>query len=83
MAWLLYGATHYNIPDWDVGISIIMGLLTYITAPMAVRILISMQFKRYQLALFCYWATGDGSYWLYCRAKMCFTISLTDKDHSG
>ena len=53
MAWLLYGATHYNIPDWDVGISVIMGLLTYITSPMAVRILLSMQFKRYPLALFC------------------------------
>ena len=65
MAWLLYGATHYNIPDWDVGISVIMGLLTYITSPMAVRILLSMQFKRYPLALFCYWATVDGSYWLY------------------
>ena len=36
MAWLLYGATGYGICDWDVGISIIMGGLTYIFAPWSV-----------------------------------------------
>ena len=36
MAWLLYGATHYNIGDWDVGVSIIMGGLTYLLAPWSV-----------------------------------------------
>jgi hypothetical protein len=68
MAWLLYGATHYDIPDWDVGISIIMGMLTYVTAPWAVRILIARRYKYYPLALFFYWLTVDGSYWLYHTA---------------
>lgn len=36
MAWLLYGATHYEIGDWDVGISLIMGVLTYLFAPWTV-----------------------------------------------
>ena len=32
MAWLLYGALTYGIADWDVGISIAMGGLTYLLA---------------------------------------------------
>lgn len=65
MCWLLYGATQYNIPDWDVGISILMGALTYITAPRVVRALISRQYKRYPVAIFFYWFSVDGCYWLY------------------
>ena len=65
MGWLLYGATNYNIPDWDVGISIVMGVLAYTTAPVVVRILISRQYKRYPLAIFGYWFSVDGCYWLY------------------
>ena len=36
MLWLFYGAVNYSICDWDVGISIIMGLLTYVYAPWSV-----------------------------------------------
>ena len=36
MLWLFYGAVNYSISDWDVGISIIMGVLTYIFAPWSV-----------------------------------------------
>jgi hypothetical protein len=36
MAWLLYGATHYEIGDWDIGVSLIMGILTYLFAPWTV-----------------------------------------------
>jgi hypothetical protein len=32
MAWLLYGALNYGISDWDVGISLLMGGLTYVCA---------------------------------------------------
>jgi hypothetical protein len=39
MSWLLYGATHYEIADWDVGVTVVMGTLTYTTAPWAVRML--------------------------------------------
>ncbi len=36
MGWLLYGALFYDIGDWDVGVSIIMGGLTYLAAPWSV-----------------------------------------------
>lgn len=39
MGWLLYGATHYYIGDWDVGVSIIMGGLTYLLAPWSVSLI--------------------------------------------
>jgi hypothetical protein len=33
MALLLYGAVEFGIGDWDVGVTLIMGTLTYATAP--------------------------------------------------
>jgi hypothetical protein len=39
MALLLYGATHFGIADWDVGVTWWMGVLTYLSAPWAVRML--------------------------------------------
>lgn len=36
MLWLFYGAVCYDICDWDVGISLIMGSLTYVFAPWSV-----------------------------------------------
>lgn len=39
MFWLLYGAVCYDICDWDVGISLIMGGLTYIFAPWSVMVI--------------------------------------------
>jgi hypothetical protein len=41
MALLFYGALTYNISDWDVGITIIMGCLTYLMAPWSVYIILS------------------------------------------
>lgn len=40
MTWLIYGALNYNISDWDVGISLIMGGLTYLCAPWSVYVLL-------------------------------------------
>jgi F0F1-type ATP synthase assembly protein I len=36
MAWLIYGALNFKISDWDVGVSILMGGLTYLLAPWTV-----------------------------------------------
>lgn len=68
MAWLIYGALNYDIPDWDIGISLIMGLLAYVTAPWTVRVLIRRRLRLYPAALFAWWFTVDGSYWLYHTA---------------
>ena len=40
MALLLYGALNFGIGDWDVGVTLIMGTLTYVTAPWVARALI-------------------------------------------
>lgn len=72
MAWLIYGALNYGISDWNLGDSLIMGGLTYVTAPGCVRvILLSARDRphywplRILLALAVAWAVVDGSYLLY------------------
>ena len=46
MLWLLYGAVRYDICDWDVGISLIMGGLTYVFAAWSVTtIYTSVRFR--------------------------------------
>ena len=75
MAWLLVGATNYGIDDWDVGISLIMGALTYLCAPWSVRIIFNAVYRQpggwvlqvmaaLLLALF----VVDSVYWLYHTA---------------
>lgn len=39
MAWLLYGALAHDFADWDVGISLLMGGLTFLCAPWTLRAL--------------------------------------------
>ena len=41
MGCLLYGALNFDIMDWDVGITILMGVLTYMMAPWSVYIILS------------------------------------------
>jgi len=41
MSLLFYGALNYGISDWDVGVTIIMGGLTYLMAPWSVYIILS------------------------------------------
>jgi len=70
MGWLIYGALNYQIADWDVGISIIMGTLTYICAPWSVRIiLLSLRERCWSIwtiaALAIAWFVIDGVYVLY------------------
>jgi hypothetical protein len=38
MALLLYGALNFGIGDWDVGVTLLMGTLTYALAPWCVRL---------------------------------------------
>lgn len=65
LALLVFGAFHYNQPDWDVGISFVMGLLAYFTAPWGIIVLKAKRRKLIPLALLAYWFTVDGSYVLY------------------
>lgn len=65
LALLVAGAFHFNQPDWDVGISFVMGLLAYFTAPWAIHVIKAMRWKLLPLVVFAYWVTVDGSYVLY------------------
>lgn len=72
MLWLLYGAIHYDICDWDVGVSLIMGSLTYLLAPWSVLVIYnSCRFRppawplRIIAAFIPAMFAVDWSYWLY------------------
>ena len=32
MLWLIYGALFFDYPDWDIGVSLVMGISTYVFA---------------------------------------------------
>lgn len=75
MSGLLYGALVYGISDWDVGISFIMGGLTYIFAPWTVHVLVNAMKQRPPMwpfhvlgALLPAMFAVDWSYWLYHTA---------------
>lgn len=65
LALLILGAFHYDQPDWDVGVSLVMGLLTYFTAPWVIRTVKAGRWKLFPPALLAYWFAVDGSYVLY------------------
>jgi hypothetical protein len=76
MAWLVYGATHYNFSDWDLGISFLMGPLAYLLAPWSIRVFYDALRAPKQarladllLALLFGWFTVDGVYLLYHTLK--------------
>lgn len=65
LALLLVGADYFNVPDWDYAISVIMAALTYLTAPWSARVLLDRRWAWLPLALFWYYVSVDGCYWLY------------------
>jgi len=64
---LLIGAHYHVAPDWDYPISFIMATLTYLTAPWSVQVFLYRRWKFALLALFWFYVTVDGAYWLYWR----------------
>lgn len=65
---LLVGADYYNAPDWDYTISFIMATLTYLSAPWSVQVFRDRRWRHVPLALFFYYFSVDGCYWLYWRS---------------
>jgi hypothetical protein len=75
MAWLLYGALNYGIADWDVGVSILMGGLTYVCSPWSVRVILNaLRYRPPGFLLHILSALGvallvvHGAYWAYHTA---------------
>lgn len=62
---LIAGSFYYNAIDWDIHISLIMGLLAYFTAPWSMRVMLERRWKQWPAMVFATWFTVDGSYWLY------------------
>ena len=59
---LVAGSFHYDFADWDVGISLLMGVMAYVFAPWSVRALVRKEWRKLPLILFLYWLTVDGVY---------------------
>jgi hypothetical protein len=65
IAVLLYGAAVEQAPDWDYGVSWLMALVAYTTAPLAIRLLCSLEWKQALLAVALVWFGADGCYAIY------------------
>ena len=62
---LCAGSYYERLPDWDIGISLIMGILTYLTAPWVVGVILARNWRMLPLTVLFAWASIDGSYWIY------------------
>lgn len=65
MSWLFYGALAYNIPDWDIGVSIIMAGITYLSASWCARAVVRKEWTKIAGVIVMYWFSVDGSYMLW------------------
>lgn len=73
---LILASFYYPAPDWDIPISLIMGLLSYLTAPWSMRVLVERQWKKFPLMLFLTWLTVDGCYWWYWHFKNPISLEM-------
>ncbi|RAP57081.1 hypothetical protein [Oleiagrimonas sp. MCCC 1A03011] len=73
---LIAGSFYYRAPDWDVPISIIMAVVTYLTAPWSLRVVVERRWRYLPLAMFFTWFSVDGCYWLYWRARDPVALAL-------
>lgn len=65
LSWLLFGALTYGIQDWDVGVSLIMAGLTYVSAPWCVRAIMNRRWSLIAGVIILSWFAIDGSYVLW------------------
>jgi hypothetical protein len=76
IALLVAGSAHYNSPDWDIPISLIMAILAYLTAPWSLRVVVERRWKWWPLMLFATWFTVDGCYWIYWHFRNPVALEL-------
>jgi len=62
---LVIGGMIEQSPDWDTGISVIMAVSAYLTAPWSMRVLLERRWRMIPLALFWTWLSIDGLYWAW------------------
>ncbi len=69
LALLIIGSYYYDAPDWDIPISIIMAILTYLFAPLSIRIIVGRKWHLWPVMLFVTWFSVDGCYAVYWHFK--------------
>lgn len=65
LVWLIYGALHFDYPDWDIRLSLLMAGSTYLTADRFVDAIRKKDPRGVLRWLPGVWWSIDGSYWLY------------------
>ncbi|MEN6585808.1 MAG: hypothetical protein ABFE02_07185 [Sulfuricella sp.] len=66
---LVLGSFFTPAPDWDVSISFIMAISTYLTAPWSLRVILERQWRYWPAMLAATWFSVDGCYALYWYFK--------------
>lgn len=69
VAILIIGSFFSPAPDWDVPITLIMGMATYITAPPTLRVLFERKWRLLPIAALATWLSVDGLYALYWHLR--------------
>ena len=69
VALLILGSFYYQAPDWDIPISFIMAIFTYLTAPWSLRVILERKWSHWPGMLFVTWFTVDGCYAIYWYLK--------------
>ena len=62
---LVVGSFHYEAPDWDIPISIIMSFFTYLTAGWSMQVILERRWRQWPAMIFATWWAVDGCYALY------------------
>jgi hypothetical protein len=81
VALLIWGSFVYQAPDWDIPISLIMAVLSYLTASLSMRIIVERRWRRFPIMLLFTWFTVDGCYWIYWHHKNHYVLDLMRKNN--
>jgi hypothetical protein len=65
IATLVAGRFIVEAPDWDIGVSLVMAGVAYVTAAWAMRVFLERRWRLWPLALLATWFGVDGCYWIY------------------
>lgn len=76
IAVLVLGSFVTPAPDWDIPITFIMGLATYLTAPCTIRVLFERQWRLLPVAVIATWLSVDGLYALYWHFRDAEVLGL-------
>ncbi len=74
IAVLILGSFYFLAPDWDIPISFIMAVTTYLAAPWSLRVVLERRWRLWPAMLFVTWFSVDGCYWLYWHFKNPFAL---------